>query len=161
MVAELVAGDVNICRGPVVDLRSSLPSAVDGTLTPAINVSNPGSYIGRMANEDRLSGDCSLTPTLYSAHAKNRPWYLPEKTGFPGWCVRVCRPYDSCMSFGNQYNDQLVWAPPQPLAHGCQNTRTDETLTHSRTTRPSLERRPAGCWEAGLAWHVAAARRPP
>ena len=37
MVAELVAGDVNICRGPVVDLRSSLPSAVDGTLTPAIN----------------------------------------------------------------------------------------------------------------------------
>ena len=64
-------------------------------------VSNPGSYIGRMANEDRLSGDCSLIPTSYSAHAKNRPWCLPEKIGFPGWCVRVCRPYDSCMSLGN------------------------------------------------------------
>ena len=27
-------------------------------------------YIGRMANEDRLSGDCSLIPTSYLAHAK-------------------------------------------------------------------------------------------
>ena len=46
---------------------------------------------------------CSLIPTSYSAHAKNRPWYLPEKIDFPGGCVRVCRPYDSCMSFGNNY----------------------------------------------------------
>ena len=41
--------------------------------------------------------------TVNSAHAKNRLWYLPEKIGFPGWCVRVCRPYDSCKSFGKYY----------------------------------------------------------
>ena len=26
--------------------------------------------------------------------------YLPEKIGFPDWCVRVCRPYDACKRFG-------------------------------------------------------------
>ena len=41
-------------------------------------------------NEDRLSGDCSPTPIgiprTWRA-PKNRLWYLPEKIGFPGWCV--------------------------------------------------------------------------
>lgn len=29
--------------------------------------------------------------------------YLPEKIGFPDWCVRVCRPYDACKRFGIYY----------------------------------------------------------
>ena len=65
--------------------------------------------------------------------------------------------------YQHQYNDRWVWAPPHPLAHGYQNTRTDETLTpqelqghrSSDDQQGAGRRRWPGSW---LAWLQRGAR---
>ena len=46
--------------------------------------------------KDRLSGDCSLIPTSYLAHAKELSVVPAREERFPGLVCRVCRPYDAC-----------------------------------------------------------------
>ena len=73
--------------GALSSTLSSPPSAVDGSITPAINeTSNLGvvhKALGRMANEDRLSRDCSLIPTSYLAHAKELTVVPAREDRFP------------------------------------------------------------------------------
>ena len=86
-----------------------------------------------------------------------RPGPLPviSTDGFT-WFMQVSRV--SCDT-SYQYNDRWVWAPPHPLAHGYQNTRTDETLTPQELQgrRSSDDQQGAGRRGWPGSWLVAAA----
>ena len=71
--------------GALSSTLSSPPSAVDGSVTPAINEASNLEVVHRcrMANENRLSGDCSLIPTSYLAHAKELSVVPAREDRFP------------------------------------------------------------------------------
>ena len=46
---------------------------------------------------------------MYACTTSNTTLTTTEEIGFPSWCVRVCRPYDSCKGFGINNNNNYYY----------------------------------------------------